>query len=186
MLHLGIASTCAECGTQLTARADAAYCSNACRQQAYRNRKLVDWEATIARLKVNPKPNRNATAVMAKAEDTIRRLRERIKELEALEAQFEPRVQAEVQRILRAESEYMDRLRAKYQRVLATRNSILTRADYDLIRSCLHPDSRASASDQKLANAFRVFNEADILLLNEKDHPETVEDLLKQRRNRKR
>ena len=66
-----MASTCAECGTQLTARADAAYCSNACRQQAYRDRKLVDWEATIARLKVNPKPNRNARAVMANAEDTI-------------------------------------------------------------------------------------------------------------------
>lgn len=32
------ANTCAECGTELAGHADAAYCSSACRQRAYRKR----------------------------------------------------------------------------------------------------------------------------------------------------
>jgi hypothetical protein len=32
------ANTCAECGTEFAGRADAAYCSSACRQRAYRKR----------------------------------------------------------------------------------------------------------------------------------------------------
>jgi hypothetical protein len=173
-----MASTCAECGTQLTARADATYCSNACRQRAYRNRKLFDWE--IARLKVNPKPIHNATAVTDKAEDTIRRLRHRIKELEAEFGQYRAECDANVAK-LEAETQRQralrDEERRRYQEGIevhrAQSRGIFTRAEYDLIRSCLHPDSRASASDRKLANAFRSFNEAAILLLNAMDRPTT-------------
>jgi hypothetical protein len=35
-------NTCAECGTELAGRADAAYCSSACRQRAYRRRNRND------------------------------------------------------------------------------------------------------------------------------------------------
>jgi hypothetical protein len=34
---------------------------------------------------------------------------------------------------------------------------ILSRSTYNLILSCLHPDSRASVSDAKLAQAFDAF-----------------------------
>lgn len=94
-----------------------------------------------------------------------------------LEAEFESRIQALEQEIKRIEG--------SARRVLAARNGILSRSDYDLIRSCLHPDSRLSVTDQKLANAFRVFNEAEIVLLNENDCPTTLPataDVLKRRR----
>lgn len=47
---------------------------------------------------------------------------------------------------------------------------LITSAEYDLIRSCLHPDSRLSVSDEKLAKAFRLFNDERIktLLVKEK------------------
>jgi hypothetical protein len=60
------------------------------------------------------------------------------------------------------------------QRVLNARKGLFNRADFDLIRSCLHPDSRASASEDKLAKAFRLFNEADLILLNEADRPTSL------------
>ena len=47
---------------------------------------------------------------------------------------------------------------------------LITPDEYNLIRSCLHPDSRASVTDEKLAAAFRVFNDSRIrtLLVKEK------------------
>lgn len=47
---------------------------------------------------------------------------------------------------------------------------LITPDEYNAIRSCLHPDSRASASDEKLAAAFRLFNDTRIrtLLVKEK------------------
>lgn len=53
------------------------------------------------------------------------------------------------------------------ERVLRTRDGIFAKADYDLIRSCLHPDSRLSVSEEKLATAFRLFSEADRVLLKD-------------------
>jgi hypothetical protein len=97
----------------------------------------------------------------AKKAETMRRQIRR-----ELEAEFEPRVQAEVEARVGAANKRMREMYDAIQRFhSAERTGILTRADYDLIRSCLHPDSRASASDQKLAKAFRVFNEAKITLM---------------------
>ena len=83
-----------------------------------------------------------------------------------LEAEIEPRVQAEVQRRI---GKAFDRIEEQYDKIerfeSAQRNGIFTKADYNLIKSCLHPDSRASVSDEKLANAFRVFNEANVKLV---------------------
>jgi len=42
---------------------------------------------------------------------------------------------------------------------------LIALADYKLMLSCLHPDSRASASDEKLAKAFRLFNDERIKTL---------------------
>jgi ParB-like chromosome segregation protein Spo0J len=103
-----------------------------------------------------------------------------------LEVELEPRVQAEVQERLEVEIKFMKRMQTESRRVLDSRKGIITRDDYDLIRSCLHPDSRESATNEKLAKAFRIFNEAEILFLNEKNHPTTrlpsLEDLLKKKK----
>jgi hypothetical protein len=42
---------------------------------------------------------------------------------------------------------------------------LFTPDEYNTIRSCLHPDSRASVSDKKLATAFRLFNDSRIKTL---------------------
>lgn len=60
---------------------------------------------------------------------------------------------------------------AEYQAVIKGRRGVLNKADFNLIRSCLHPDSRNSVSDEKLAQAFMIFNKLEINLLKEKDSP---------------
>jgi hypothetical protein len=42
---------------------------------------------------------------------------------------------------------------------------LITPDEYNVIRSCLHPDSRASVTDEKLAAAFRLFNDSRIRTL---------------------
>jgi hypothetical protein len=48
---------------------------------------------------------------------------------------------------------------------------LITPDDYNTIRACLHPDSRASASDAKLAKAFRLFNDSRMKILLVKEAP---------------
>jgi hypothetical protein len=96
----------------------------------------------------------------AKKAETMRRQIRR-----ELEAEFWRRVSAAVQSQIGA----ADReIRAMHNRIecfeFAQRNGALTHEQYNLIRSCLHPDSRASASEAKLTRAFRVFTEANIKL----------------------
>lgn len=104
-----------------------------------------------------------------------------------LEAEFEPLVQKTVQERLKFGAKQMAQLEKESRRVLDSRKGVFTRAEFDTIRSCLHPDSRLSVSDEKLAKAFRTFNEAEIVLLSEADHPTTrprlpsLDDLMKQR-----
>jgi hypothetical protein len=65
-----------------------------------------------------------------------------------------------------------DEERRRYQEGIEVYRAkgLITPNEYALIRSCLHPDSRASVSDEKLASAFRVFNDSRIktLLVKEK------------------
>jgi hypothetical protein len=60
-----------------------------------------------------------------------------------------------------------DEERRRYQEGIEVRraNGLITPDDYNVIRSCLHPDSRASVTDQKLATAFRLFNDSRIKTL---------------------
>lgn len=51
------------------------------------------------------------------------------------------------------------------------RKGVMNAATFDAIRRCLHPDSRNSLSDKKLAEAFDLFNSLEKRLLNEKDSP---------------
>ena len=53
-----------------------------------------------------------------------------------------------------------DEERKRYQLGIEAQraNGVIELRDYNTILSCLHPDSRRSASDDKLAQAFRLFN----------------------------
>lgn len=98
----------------------------------------------------------------------------------------EQQVRAEVKAELELERKRIQKMRDDARRVLDARKGTITKGDYDLIRSCLHPDSRMSVTPEKLARAFRIINESEILLLNEKDCPTNTlpafEDLKKVRR----
>jgi len=51
------------------------------------------------------------------------------------------------------------------------RKSLMDKETFNIIRRALHPDSRASISDKKLAEAFDTFMRLEKYLLNEKDSP---------------
>jgi hypothetical protein len=70
---------------------------------------------------------------------------------------------------------------------------VMTRQQYNQIRTCLHPDRLSYLNDAKLtkmfSDAFTLFNELELVLLKEKDYPtsyaplpETVEELMRHRR----
>jgi BMFP domain-containing protein YqiC len=60
-----------------------------------------------------------------------------------------------------------DEERQRYQLGIEAQRAkgLITLDDYNVIRSCLHPDSRVSVTDEKLAAAFRVFNDPRIKML---------------------
>jgi hypothetical protein len=62
-------------------------------------------------------------------------------------------------------------LESWYQVVRSRESGIMVHANFKLIRSCLHPDSRNSASDEKLGKAFRVFNRLEYVLCDEAELP---------------
>lgn len=56
VLHGVTYTQCTECGTGFNARTDAAYCSSACRQRAYRNRSRNTASVTVTRPTVDLRP----------------------------------------------------------------------------------------------------------------------------------
>lgn len=60
---------------------------------------------------------------------------------------------------------------AEAQQALDRRKGVMDRATFDKIRRCLHPDSRNSASDARLNEAFRLFSSLEVRLMDEKEHP---------------
>ena len=62
--------------------------------------------------------------------------------------------------------------------VLARRRGIMRKPDYDTVLTCIHPDSRNSASDEKLAKAFRIWTNIKPLVLDETQAPITTENTL--------
>ena len=57
------------------------------------------------------------------------------------------------------------------------RKGIMNKATFDKIRRCLHPDSRNTATERRLAEAFDAFMALENKLLDEKDSPTTVASL---------
>jgi len=70
-------------------------------------------------------------------------------------------------------NERRDAERKRYQEGIEVQraNGIISPDDFDRIRSCLHPDSRNSVSDEKLADAFRVFNDSRVKTLLVREEP---------------
>jgi transposase len=74
----------------------------------------------------------------------------------------------------------------------ARSRGVMTRAHYMTIWHCLHPDSRKSVTDQRLQQAFTLFEKLRPLLLSEAEDPtprlgvpKTFQELMAQRAKRK-
>lgn len=83
--------------------------------------------------------------------------------------------QAERQSVLKRWNEdylhqYKEQL-ARADAVIAARRGAMTSDIYKLILSCLHPDSRKSVSERKLAEAFRTFKDMQVVLVKEAEMP---------------
>lgn len=91
-------------------------------------------------------------------------------ECDAKVAAYEKKLDAQAEQ----ERARRDEERERYQMGIEVYRAkgIITPDDYNVIRSCLHPDSRASATDEKLATAFRIFNDPRLKMLLVKETTE--------------
>jgi predicted ArsR family transcriptional regulator len=111
-----------------------------------------------------------------------------------LNQKFETRVRDDCKRWLDEISlpHYLKQLE-QLERRISNRQGIMNKVTFDAVRRCLHPDSRATVSEERLAEAFRLFNSLEKLVLNEKesptdfrrDIPRTYEELMAARARRK-
>lgn len=60
------------------------------------------------------------------------------------------------------------------KRIVQGRKGCISGATFRKILACLHPDSRGSASDERLAEAFNEFKKLEKLLVDEKDSPTPI------------
>jgi hypothetical protein len=89
-----------------------------------------------------------------------------------LELEFEARAQQRLQdalndTVLPAYNETY----AIYRDLCDTRKGLMTKATYNKIASCLHPDSRNSVTDEKLHDVFHIWRSLEIRLLDETQRP---------------
>ena len=89
-----------------------------------------------------------------------------------LDIEFTQRVQDEVRRriddiVLPHWKDQIEEAKGLYNR----RRALMTKETFNTIRRGLHPDSRGSISDQKLAEAFGAFMKLEKYLLDETDSP---------------
>jgi hypothetical protein len=88
----------------------------------------------------------------------------------AYKAQLDARAQRE--RAMRDEERRLYKQGIEVQRA----KGLITPDEYNIIRSCLHPDSRMSVTDAKLETAFRVFNDSRVKTLLVKEVKEKASD----------
>jgi transcriptional regulator with XRE-family HTH domain len=93
-----------------------------------------------------------------------------------LDATFEKRVADAVRQSIddTVLPHYNEKLKL-YNRVLAARTGLgsMDRKTYNLIRSCLHADSRLSVSEDRLNRAFHAWSDMEVVMLPESLHPTT-------------
>jgi hypothetical protein len=177
---------CQDCGTEFHARADAKFCSVSCRQHAQRRRRDDEIESLRRKLSdeielLRGQPTGNQRTKLDRAKAAIRK---------ELEEEFRTRLEAELNQYrAKLDADFaahkaaydaqnarinalLDKARRRYQESIEVYRAkgLITLDDYNTIRSCLHPDSRVSATDKKLATAFRLFNDSRVktLLVKEK------------------
>ena len=95
-----------------------------------------------------------------------------------LDLEFEVRVRDEIKKrmdeiVLPHWKEKIDKANDLYRH----RRGAMDKATFNKIRRALHPDSRASISDQVLAEAFDTFMSLEKFLLDENDSPTHIGDL---------
>lgn len=106
-----------------------------------------------------------------------------------LDLELESRVHSEFRAAVQGYIDNFHEAEAMYHRVIKGRRGLLSKSTFMLILSCLHPDSRVSVSQGKLAEAFRVFRTLELELVAEPEHraplspgmPQTVAELLKRK-----
>ena len=95
-----------------------------------------------------------------------------------LDLEFEKRVLDEIRRrVTDVILPYYQKEQAQAKAAMNARKGVMDKATFDKIRRCLHPDSRKTASDERLAEAFDAFMALEKKLLTEKDSPTTLIDL---------
>jgi hypothetical protein len=89
-----------------------------------------------------------------------------------LDQDFETRVLRAIrQRLEETILPSYEKTAADHQEIIKARKGLMSKADYNKIMSCLHPDSRKSITDEKLVEAFQIWRKLEILLLDEKESP---------------
>jgi hypothetical protein len=127
-------------------------------------------EHEVIRREAQADPIIDASELSISQQEKNRRWREQ--EAKRLYAQI-----SQVERLAvrkRWDEDYLHRYNEEIARaaaVIAARRGIMTGAVYKLILSCLHPDSRKSVSERKLAEAFRAFKGMQVTLVKEAEIP---------------
>jgi transposase len=98
-------------------------------------------------------------------------IRQHQRKLDAELADFRAQLVTEFDRFKVDWLRTMNAKQAEYDAVISARKGVMTRKTFDAIRRCLHPDSRQSVSDDRLAEAFRLFGRLELKLLPESDFP---------------
>jgi len=81
-----------------------------------------------------------------------------------------------------------DALKRQAEAAIRARKGVMSRESFRLVLACLHPDSRAGVSDERLAEAFQLIKELELVLVADNSTasftmPRTVDDLATMRRN---
>ena len=106
-----------------------------------------------------------------------------------LEVEIEHRVRQENLKWLQKQLDQYNENAAHYEAVMKSRKGgVLTSAEFKLVWSCLHTDSRKSVSDERLNKAFNLFSKLEKLILSEAEKPDrrvrvlpkTATDLMRQ------
>jgi hypothetical protein len=102
-------------------------------------------------------------------------------------SEFELRVETEIERRVQERIiPLWENNRAYLKKMRDAHRGLMTKQEYNLITSCLHPDSRASVSPDRLAEAFRLWKDKEVPLLPVgplvNPLPDNLADLLRARK----
>lgn len=88
-----------------------------------------------------------------------------------LDLEFDTRVGERLRELYAAWMPEYEQKLADAEYIVQSRKGVMDRPTFNLIRSCLHADSRKSTSDQKLNDAFIAFTKLEMALLKEAEMP---------------